>query len=188
MARTVGVGRVAEHELMGPALRHLAAAPDGYLPTSETAIRRRKTQITEEVVNASIDGCFNDLDQTLIDAYVKAITETRKGNIFKHVLAACALAERDELGWFSAASLEEPISEILGRPMKARSLSFHLNELCNVERGNILAKTGSRSHYRFRFVQTMIQPFIIMKSLSTGLMNDETLERFAIRRQRTLPI
>jgi Cdc6-like AAA superfamily ATPase len=153
-----------------------------------TAIQRRKIQITEEIVNASIDNCFDDLDHTLIDAYVKAITETRKGNIFKHVLAACALAEQDELGRFSAASVEAPLSEIIGRPMKAPSFSFHLNELCNPERGTILAKTGSRSHYRFRFVQPMIQPFITMKSLSTGVMDDAVLARFAIERQRELSI
>jgi hypothetical protein len=155
---------------------------------SLTAIKHRKTQITEEMVNASIDDCFDDLDQTLIDAYVKAITETRKGNIFKHVLAACSLAEQDELGRFSAASLEGPIFDIMGRAMKAPAFSFHLNELCNPERGSILAKTGSRSHYRFRFVQPMIQPFITMKSLSLGIIQEGTLARFSIARQRSLSI
>jgi hypothetical protein len=152
------------------------------------AIKDRKLQITEETVSASINDCFEDLDQTLIDAYVKAVTETRKGNIFKHVLAACALADQDELGRFSAASVEEPLSAIVKKPMKGPAFSFHLNELCSPERGSILAKTGSRSHYRFRFVQPIMQPFITMKSLSTRVIDNNTLARFAIQRQRSFSI
>lgn len=150
--------------------------------------RARKTLITEEIVKGSIESCFEDLDQTLIDSYVKAVTETRKGNIFKHVLAACALSDQDDLGRFSAASLEEPLSAIIGKPMKAPSFSFYLNELCEPTRGSILAKTGSRSHYRFRFVQPIIQPYITMKSLSSGIVSDDILTRFAIERQRSLSI
>jgi Cdc6-like AAA superfamily ATPase len=116
------------------------------------AVKRHQLQITEKTANDAIPDCFADLDQTLIDAYVKATIETRKGNIFKHVLAACALAELDELGRFSAASVETILSKIIGREMKAPSFSFHLNELCSAERGLILTKSGSRSHFRFKFV------------------------------------
>ena len=152
------------------------------------AIERRSTKITEDLVNESIDDSFEDLDQSLIDAYVKAITETRKGNIFKLVLAACALADHDDLGRFSAASVERPLSAIMGRAMSAPSFSFHLNELCKDERGLILTKTGSRSHFRYRFNQPMIQPYIIMKSLSAGIIDDEILAGFSIERQRKLSI
>lgn len=80
------------------------------------------------------------------------------------------------------------MSSILGKPMKAPSFSFHLNELCETERGTILAKTGSRSHYRFRFVQPIIQPYITMKSLSTGIINDAILAKYTTERQRSLSI
>jgi Cdc6-like AAA superfamily ATPase len=152
------------------------------------AIERCSTKITEELVNESINDSFDDLDQSLIDSYVKAITETRKGNIFKQVLAACALADQDDLGRFSAANVEKPLSAIMGRPMSAPAFSFHLNQLCSGVRGLILAKTGNRSHFRFRFEQPMIQPYIIMKSLSAGVINDEILAGFSIERQRSLSI
>ncbi len=152
------------------------------------AIGERGTRITEDMVNESINDSFDDLDQSLIDAYVKAITETRKGNIFKHVLAACALADQDDLGRFSAASVEGPLTAIMGRSMSAPAFSFHLNELCNEERGRILVKTGSRSHFRFRFDQPMIQPYIIMKSLSADIINDDILAGFSIERQRKFSI
>jgi len=150
------------------------------------AVERRTLRITEEIVQASIPLCFDDLDHTLIDAYVKATVATRKGNIFKEVLAACALSEQDELGRFSAANVETTLSAIIGREMKAPAFSFHLNDLCEPERGGILEKAGTRSHFRFRFVEPMMQPYIVMKSLSTMVIDTKILGRFSAQRQRDL--
>lgn len=152
------------------------------------AIEKRTLNITESVVDEAIPLCFSDLDQSLIDAYVKATVETRKGNIFKQVLAACALAEQDDLGRFSAASVETTLSEIMGREMKAPSFSFHLNDLCTEERGGILEKTGTRSHFRFRFLEPMMQPFVVIKSLSTDVINLDLIQKFGPQRQRSLGI
>jgi Cdc6-like AAA superfamily ATPase len=152
------------------------------------AIERRTLSITESVVEKAIPVCFSDLDQSLIDAYVKATTETQKGNIFKQVLAACALAEQDDVGQFSAASVETTLSEIMGREMKAPAFSFHLNDLCTPERGAILEKRGTRSRFRFRFLEPMMQPFIIIKSISNNIIDLDTIQRFGPQRQRLLDI
>lgn len=152
------------------------------------AIERQTLNITESTVEQAIPLCFSDLDQSLIESYVKATIETRKGNIFKEVLAACALADQDELGRFSAASVETTLTAIMGRDMKAPAFSFHLNELCELERGSILEKAGTRSHFRFRFVEPMMQPFIIIKSLSIEAINMDLIQRFGPQRQRSFAI
>lgn len=152
------------------------------------AIKCRQLKIDDKIVRDAIPDCFNDLDQTLIDSYVKATVTTRKGNIFKEVVAACALAEQDDLGRFSAASVEKVLSEIVQKEMKAPAFSFHLNELCGVERGLVLEKAGTRSHFRFRFVEPMMQPFVIIKSLSDSVIDDEIIRKFSVQQQRTLPI
>ncbi|MCW4462669.1 ATP-binding protein [Sphingomonas sp. BT-65] len=152
------------------------------------AVEGKTLNITESTVEKAIPRCFADLDQSLIDAYVKATVETRKGNIFKQVLAACALAEQDDLGRFAAADVETTLTEIMGREMKAPAFSFHLNDLCTSERGLILEKTGTRSHFRFRFREPMMQPFVIIKSLSTEVIDLDQLQRFGPSRQRSLGI
>lgn len=152
------------------------------------AIERKSLSISEGVVQEAIPLCFSDLDQSLVESYVKATVETRKGNIFKQVLAACSLAEQDDLGRFSAASVETALSEIMGREMKAPSFSFHLNELCEAERGTVLEKAGTRSHFRFRFVEPMMQPFIVIKSLSEEIIDMEIIQKFGPQRQRSLSI
>jgi Cdc6-like AAA superfamily ATPase len=152
------------------------------------AIEKRVLMISEDIVRDAIQGCFDDVDQTLVDSFVKAIVETRKGNLFKFVAAACALAEQDELGRFSAVDVQHPLSSILIEEMDASKFTFHLNELCTAERGAVLGREGTRGSYRYRFVQPIIQPFIIMKSLASGVLPSHVLDRFAIERQRKLPI
>lgn len=152
------------------------------------AIEQKQTTTTEAHVDLSIPNSFTDLDQTLIDVYVKATIESRKGNIFKEVLAACALAEQDELGRFSSASVEGPLTYILNRPMKIPSFSFHLNELCGPDRGEILKKAERVGRFRYRFNEPMIQPYIILKSLEDSIIRNDALERFTTHRQRSLPI
>jgi hypothetical protein len=153
-----------------------------------SCIKNRKLHITEEVIRNSIENCFADVDQILIDCYVKAVFETRKGNQFKWVIAACALAEQDELGRFSATDVAEPLSAIRGEVMDPTGFTFHLNDLCSDERGSILEREGARGRYRYRFVQPIIQPFIIMKSLATGVLTELVLDKFKIDRQRQLPL
>ncbi len=152
------------------------------------AIEKQMLIITEQTIIEAIPRSFSELDHTILDAYVKATVETRKGNIFKEVLAACSLAEQDELGRFSAASVEAPLSAVIGRDMKAPAFSFHLNELCNIERGPILEKEGSRAHFRFRFVEPMMQPYVAIKSLSSNVMSNDILIKFSPQRQRELPL
>jgi hypothetical protein len=152
------------------------------------AIERQQLVVAEKDVDLSIPTSFADLDQTLIDAYVKATIETRKGNIFKEVLAACALADQDELGRFPAANVEAPLSKVVGKEMKIPSFAFHLNELSGPDRGDILRKTGRAGKFRFRFNEPMIQPYIILKSLADGIITNHILEKFSIHRQRSLSI
>jgi hypothetical protein len=152
------------------------------------AIEKKQTTIVETHVDLSIPSSFTDLDQTLIDAYVKATIESRKGNIFKEVIAACALAEQDELGRFSSAGVEAPLSYILEREMKIPSFAFHLNELCGPDRGEILKKAERVGRLRYRFNEPMIQPYIILKSLADKVIGNDALQRFTIHRQRSLSI
>ena len=151
-------------------------------------VKRKQLVINEEIISVAIENCFDDLDEDLIDSYVNATMETRKGNLFKEVIAAAALAEQDGLGRFSAVDLEAPFSEIIGAPTKPDAFTFHLNKLCESGRGLVLERDGTRGRYRYSFVQPMLQPYIIMKSLTLGVLSDNILKKFAIQRQRTLSI
>jgi hypothetical protein len=104
------------------------------------------------------------------------------------VLAACALTETNDLGQFTAAAVEKPLSAIMRAAYKALAFSFHLNEMSGRERGNVLRKSGSRRTFQYQFSKATMQPFIIMKSLKAGIITKEVFDQFYVKRQKSLSI
>jgi hypothetical protein len=84
-------------------------------------------------------------------------------------LAACALAETNDIGQFTASAIEEPLSAIMGKAYEVPAFSFHLNEMSSPERGSVLKKTGARRTFQYRFAEATMQPYIIMKSFRLRL-------------------
>ncbi len=153
------------------------------------AIEKQKKAISEELVLVAIDDSMEDVDYSIVEAYTKA-TEFiyNKKNLFKEVLAACALAETNDLGQFSALSVEAPLSAILGETAKVSSFAFHLNEMCGPDRGSVLRKTGDRKTYRYHFAEPSMQPFVIMKCLKDQAISKLIYKRFNVTRQRSFSI
>jgi len=153
------------------------------------AIEKQKRSIAEEIVLQAIDDCMDDVDYSIVESYTKATEYIySKKNLFREVLAACALAETNDLGQFSALSIEAPLSAILGEQVKVPSFAFHLNEMCGPDRGSVLRKTGERKTYRYHFAEAAMQPYVIMKCLKDNAISKLIYERFNVTRQRTLSI
>jgi len=77
------------------------------------------------------------------------------------------------LGYFSAAGVAEPLSIIMKKKYDIPSFVRHLNEFATEKRGPILKKAGERRRYRFRFINPLMQPFIIIHGISTGLLSED---------------
>ncbi|MDX8481621.1 ATP-binding protein [Mesorhizobium sp. VK24D] len=153
------------------------------------AVEVEKLQIDEALVLSSLIDCIADVDYTIAESYTRATEKIyRKGNIFAQVLAACALTENNDLGQFTAAAVEGPLSEIMGEPYEVSAFSFHLNQMTNPERGSVLRKTGARRTFQYHFAEPAMQPFIIMKSLEDGVLRPDVFERFYVKRQKSFSI
>ncbi len=152
-----------------------------------SAIERKSLIINEGTVLEAIHACMADIDYSIIEAYTRATERIyRKDNLFREVLAACALAETNDLGQFTASAVESPLTAIVGEPMKVPSFAFHLNEMSGPERGNVLRKTGARRTYQYQFSEAAMQPFVVLKSLADDVLKTDVLDRFRISRQRSL--
>lgn len=103
-------------------------------------------------------------------AYFQAIQSPRPENLYAQVLAACALATKDALGYFSPAAVRGPLSKILGKHYDIPAFSRHLSEFLKESRGQILQRRGESHKYRYRFRDPLMQPFAIMAALSGGLI------------------
>lgn len=106
-------------------------------------------------------------------SYHHAVESSRPENLYAQVLAACALAEKDELGYFAAKAVEEPMSRIMGSPFKTPSFSRQLSSFLGESRGCILERRGEKKRYRYRFRDPLMQPFAILAATAKKLIPEE---------------
>ena len=102
--------------------------------------------------------------------YDKATDSTQPNNLFKEVLLACALTDKDVRGRFSLAALHEPLQRILSRKVARSSYQRHLSLFCELEHGPVLVKTGRRKNYRWSFINPQLVPFVRLQGINERLI------------------
>ena len=145
------------------------------LHAARNAVKRESREIAEDDVYTAIRNAVSDAQQSIINAYHKAISSPRE-NLYKQVLLACAMTEGDFLGYFSASDVKEPMSRIMGKPYDVPHFSRHLNSFCEDERGPILQRIGVARQFRFRFINPLLQPFILMKGVESQMLSEKHLQ------------
>ena len=137
------------------------------------SVRVLRRRIAESDVDASIEEILSGSLQSLRIAYETATNSNQPGNLFKEILLACALARADDAGYFAPAAVREPLEKILGRPMTIAQYQNHLGDWHGPKRGRILQRTGDARSYRFRFAEPTMQPYVLMKGVAAGMVNEE---------------
>jgi Cdc6-like AAA superfamily ATPase len=135
------------------------------------AINNSRTQIHQSDFEFAIKVAVEDKSQTLGRDYQRA-TYSPKENIFGKVLLACALAA-GENGFFSAKDVRSPLSQIMGESRDIQAYIRHLNKFSQEPRGPILKKEGKMRRFQYRFVEPMMQSYVLMKGLADGLITEE---------------
>jgi hypothetical protein len=128
-------------------------------------------------VKTSIQRALLTAHQSVMGSYQKAITSPRKDNLYAEALLACAMAATDALGYFYSSDVRDPMTTIMGRPYEIPAFSQHLNAFCESDRGPILKKIGETRRYRFRFINPLMQPYVIMKGVEAGLITEAQIPR-----------
>lgn len=153
-----------------PYYTHLLA-----LHAAQAAIDRDSTNIIQPDVAYAINEAINQAQQTIIRSYQDATTSAR-GNLYAQVLLACALAKTDEWGYFPAANIRAPMSDIMKKPYDIPAFAQHLKEFCSHQRGSILQRTGFPRRYRFRFRNPLMEPYVVMKGISQNFIQPGILD------------
>jgi Cdc6-like AAA superfamily ATPase len=134
--------------------------------------------ITLAHVHEATQRAISQAEESIISAYHRAVMSTRP-TLYPQVVLACALAKGDDLGYFAAADVREPLSAIMGKYYDIPTFSPHLNALSEKPRGEMLQKIGTTRKFRFRFRSPLLQPYVIMRGLADARLSVETLERFS---------
>lgn len=143
------------------------------------ALHRKSLSISEKDMSGAIEDALEQTEHTTRNDYLNAAHGQRKGTLFPEILLACALAEVDELGYFSSADVREPLCTITGKKYKIQNFSPHLAKFCNDSHGPVLEKWGKTRRFKFRFRNPLLRPFIIMKGLAERKITGNLLELLA---------
>ena len=138
------------------------------LHAAEIAHGKMAETITAEIVDQATAAAISGAQQSIKTAWHTAITSPRKDNLFAEVLIACALAKVDDLGYFAAQDVREPLRKILGRTVEIANFAQHLSEFSDARRGPVLERTGTSRKYRFRFKDPLLQPYVVMQGFATN--------------------
>jgi len=149
------------------------------LHSTRQALSDKSLNVEVSNIQRSLEQSLDQWQQSVISAYYEAIRSHQPGNIFKEVLAACALAEPDELGYFTAASIRAPLRHITGRSYDIPNFARHLSEFTKPERGPVLQRTGETRKVRYRFVSPLIRPYVTMRGVADGLLDRSLMNKIS---------
>jgi Cdc6-like AAA superfamily ATPase len=155
-----------------PHYTHLVA-----LYASRNASNDDRLEVGKKDIAAGVRESVKNAQESIVATHHRSTMSARGESLYRQVALACALAKTDERGYFTAASVRIPMSSIMNKDYDIPAFARHMNEFCEPTRGPILQRIGSPRNYRFRFINPLLQPFIIMDGLSKGLIDDDKLAK-----------
>ena len=173
--------RRIEHLSQGlPHYAHLLA-----LHSAQAAATEGRLNIQTEDTQRAVEKALQQAQESVARDYHRGTMSPRE-NLYKQVLLACALAETDSLGFFSAADVAVPMGAIMGRPFDILAFAQHLYTFCERSRGPVLQRTGVTGSYRFRFKNPLMLPYVIMNGLKSGLITEAQVNTLTTPRSREM--
>lgn len=145
------------------------------LHSGQRTVQDDRSEIMVEDVNAAIPPAV--AGHTIQSRYLRATESTRKGNLYPQVLLACALVKKNQHGFFSAGAVRDPLETVAGRRIDIPQFSRHLSHFLGPERGAVLQREGIPRRWFYRFTDPILQPYVILKGLSDGLLTEEQLSK-----------
>jgi hypothetical protein len=143
------------------------------------ALDRRRMTVSEVDVDRAIDTVLDSSQQSLKQAFEKAIKSNQPSAKFREVLTACALAKTDSSGFFTQTAVRNPLSQMLAREIEIGHLRPQLHELIEERRGGIIERIGEERGFRYRFADPAMQPYVIMAGIRAGLLPPEAKSALA---------
>ena len=138
-----------------------------------------RSDVTVDDVQAAIPKAVDR--HTILSDYQRATRSARRDALFSQVLLACALAPKNQLGFFTSGSIRDPLEVIAGRRIDIPAFSNHLSQFLEPERGAVLQREGTSRRYFYRFTDPILQPYVVLNGVAEGLITDEQLRQFQPR-------
>lgn len=146
------------------------------LYAARTANNEARLAVQKPDVQSGIQEAVKNAQESIIATHHRAVMSARSDSLYREVALSCALAKTDERGYFTASAVRRPMSVVMGKQYDIPAFARHMNEFCEASRGPILTRIGAPRNYRFRFLNPLLQPFVIMDGISKGLLDEDKLD------------
>jgi Cdc6-like AAA superfamily ATPase len=134
------------------------------------AIDLESGKITKDHVDAAMKMAIEDSEREMKNAYYDATWSRHPRSQFCTTLAACALTQHDDFGYFTAANVRSSLTLIKGVPCDIPAFASHLARFCDPAKGAVLQAIGEKHRTRYRFRNPLMQPFVIIRSLDQQII------------------
>jgi len=161
--------RIADYSQGLPSYTHLLSRE-----AALNVARHHRTYVIMPDLEYAIKEAVDSQLETTLTAYNNAVSSPR-GTNYKPVLLSCALAPKDEHGYFYAKNVTEPLRLITAKNYKIPAFARHLKDFCDSSRGPILERRGKPKRVRYRFVKPLMEPYVILRGLADGLITEDRL-------------
>lgn len=149
-----------------PHFTHLLGQQGAY-----ASVAAGRTHVMAADITPAIASAVERVSQTQRQTYHNA-TYSNRETLYKEVLLACALADKDDLGYFGAPAVRDQLQRHTGQRYDIPAFAAHLKDFSSTgARGGVLQKTGSRARFRYRFLDPLLPPYVVMRSRADGLVS-----------------
>ena len=135
------------------------------------AVQENRKKVVQDDLQHAIPDALRNAEGGLQHQYEKAVLSSKKNALFREVLLACALVEKDQLGRFALSAVATPLKKITGKDFSAGAYQSHLAKFCEEDRGPVLRKSGKKRSYRWKFVNPQLIPYIVLQGIQQGYVS-----------------
>jgi Cdc6-like AAA superfamily ATPase len=174
-AAGMSIDRDAINEITGlskglPHYTHLLA-----LNAGRAALDKSSLKVQQNDVKGAIKAAISGTNESIRTSYDKATYSTKEA-LYEQVLLACAMAESNDAGQFLPSGVVTPLSTIMQKKYTTEHFSRHLHLFCESSRGPVLKKIGQEYRWRYRFVNPLMRPYVLMKGLDEHMIAEDDLK------------
>tara|TARA_R110002051_G_scaffold167780_2_gene238468 strand:+ start:2000 stop:3169 length:1170 start_codon:yes stop_codon:yes gene_type:complete len=126
-------------------------------------IKNNKKDFSEAYLNIAIKKGIENTNEQLKSSFRNAAIGSATSSKWQDILYACALCPSDNYNCFTKLDILNNYNTLTSKKVQGGAISYNLQQLCEIERGEVLDKIGKGINARYRFKNPMMRAFIKLK-------------------------
>ena len=143
-----------------------------------SAVNRDSLAVEHQDVDRAVGQAITQTHESTSSAFVQATQSPQREALFGKVLLACALSTTDDLGFFSAADVRDPLERVAGKRYEIPNFVGHLKKFSESARGGVLQVIGDDWKKRYRFANPLLRPYVVLRGIQDGAITSDTISEF----------